>query len=78
MPVKKKGEGDKKTQNQVDDKTEEKVQEKDTSETQQEELKTTEAQANQARLHALRDKFLLGEITEEQYLKERKNISEVT
>jgi uncharacterized RDD family membrane protein YckC len=35
----------------------------------------TEAQANQARLHALRDKFLLGEITEEQYLKERRNIS---
>ena len=78
MLRKKKDEGNKNSQDQIDDKAEEKVQEKDTSKTQQEELKTTETQANQARLHALRDKFLIGEISEEQYLKERKNISGIT
>ncbi len=74
MLRKKKNEGDIKTQDQIDENAEERVQEKYPSNTQQEELKTTEAQANQARLSALRDKFLIGEISEEQYLNVRKNI----
>jgi hypothetical protein len=74
MLRKKKDEGNKKSNDQLDENQKEKAQEKDSSETKQEEFKTTEAQANQARLHALRDKFLVGEITEQQYLKVRKNI----
>jgi hypothetical protein len=60
----------KKSQEQAD----EKPQEKDPIKTQQQQMLAVETQANQARLHALRDKFLLGEITEEQYLKVRENI----
>jgi hypothetical protein len=74
MPAKKKNKGDKKNQDQIKENEKEKGKEKNPSNTQQEELKTREAQANLARLHALRDKFLLGEITEEQYLNVRKNI----
>jgi hypothetical protein len=74
MPREKKDEGDKKTKDQIDKNAEENVQEKNPSKTKEEEPNTSEAQANQARLHALRDKFLLGEITEEQYLKVRNNI----
>ncbi len=78
MLRKKKDKGNKRSQDHTDENAKEKAQEMDPSISQQEESKTKEAEANQARLNALMDKFLLGEITEEQYLKARKNILEAT